>query len=108
MFFKKIWEDVREWVQQADRKTIALGVVIFLVSALLLGTMMLPGDILLMSNYSTVSHMGLLNSVPGLYLAMCIGDSVFSVVSNDSSPFTRKGIDDFGQCSHLALAGGFF
>ena len=39
---------------------------------LLLGTMMLPGDILLMSNYSTVSHMGLLNSVPGLYLAMCI------------------------------------
>ena len=39
MFFKKIWEDVREWVQQADRKTIALGVVIFLASALLLGTM---------------------------------------------------------------------
>ena len=43
-----------------------------LVFYLLLGTMMLPGDILLMSNYATVSHLGLLGSVPGLYLGMCI------------------------------------
>lgn len=35
---------------------------------LVLGTMMLPGDILLVTNYMTVSKLGLLNS----YLGMCI------------------------------------
>ena len=35
---------------------------------LVLGTMMMPGDILLVTNYATVSKLGLLNS----YLGMCI------------------------------------
>ena len=39
MFFKKLWEDVREWFQEADRKTIALGIVIFVLAALFLGAL---------------------------------------------------------------------
>ena len=38
-FLKKVWEDVTEWAKEADRKTILLGVLIFLASALLLGTL---------------------------------------------------------------------
>ena len=39
MFFKKLWEDVSEWFREADRKTIALGIAIFVLAALFLGTL---------------------------------------------------------------------
>ena len=38
-FLKKVWEDITAWLREADRKTIALGVVIALAASLLLGTL---------------------------------------------------------------------
>ena len=37
MFFKKLWEDVTDSIKSMDRKTIFLGIVIFLAAALLTG-----------------------------------------------------------------------
>ena len=39
MFFKKLWEDATASIKSMDRKTIILGIVIFLVAALLMGTL---------------------------------------------------------------------
>ena len=42
---------------------------------LLLGTMMLPGDILLVTNYTTVSKLGLLNSYLGMTIVSFVSAS---------------------------------
>lgn len=41
----------------------------------ILGTMMMPGDILLVTNYQTVSQMGLLNSYLGMIIVSFVGAS---------------------------------
>lgn len=41
----------------------------------ILGTMMIPGDILLVTNYQTVSQMGLLNSYLGMVIVSFVGAS---------------------------------
>ena len=37
--FKKLWEDVTEWIQEQDKKTLLFGALIFVVASLFLGTL---------------------------------------------------------------------
>jgi hypothetical protein len=53
-----------------------------LVFFLILGTMMLPGDTLLITNYVTVSHMGLLNTYLGMIIVSFVSASqMFDFIS---------------------------
>ena len=64
-----------------------------IVFILLLGTMMMPGDILLSTNYATVSHLGLLNTYTGICIVSFVSASQVFMLRQKFMTIPRSYVD---------------
>ena len=76
-----------------------------LVFFLLLGTMMMPGDILLSTNYATVSHLGLLNTYTGICIVSFVSASQVFMLRQKFMTVPRSYIDSakLDGCSDIGI-----